>query len=36
MVVLVNEKDDFTIMNINGNLSIKDLAVLAKNFRHFN
>ena len=36
MVILVNEKDDFTIMNINGNLSIKDLAVLAKNFRHFN
>ena len=35
MVVLVNKKDDFTIMNINGNLSIKDLAVLAKNFRHF-
>ncbi len=35
MVVLVNERDDFTIMNINGNLSMKDLAVLAKNFRHF-
>jgi len=35
IVILVNKKDDFTIMNLNGNLNMKDLAVLAKNFKHF-
>jgi hypothetical protein len=35
MLVLVEEKDDFTLISINGTLSMKDLSYLSKNHSNF-
>jgi len=35
MIVLVEEKDDFTLISINGTLSMKDLSYLSKNHHNF-
>lgn len=36
MLVLVREEDEFTVMNINGSLDMKDLAYLAKHHKNWN
>lgn len=35
MIVLVEEKDDFTLISINGTLSMKDLSYLSKHHNNF-